>query len=62
VEGGSRLAGGSGGSKFSKLPADAKTQCDKFIKDDGLFLEKGETVEKDLNKARERYAAAYLEN
>ncbi|HDA7251774.1 TPA: hypothetical protein O5T45_002631, partial [Staphylococcus aureus] len=32
VEGGSRMAGGSGGSKFSKLPADAKAQADKFIK------------------------------
>lgn len=60
VEGGSRMAGGGGGSKFSKLPADAKAQADKFIKEDGLFLEKGETVEKDLSKARERYAADYL--
>lgn len=62
VEGGSRVAGGGGGSKFSKLPADAKTQADKFIKEDGLFLEKGETAEKDLAKARERYAASYLES
>lgn len=61
VEGGSRMAGGSGGSKFSKLPADAKAQADKFIKDDGLFLEKGETAEKHLAAARERYAASYLE-
>ncbi|HDA7234988.1 TPA: hypothetical protein O5T43_002567 [Staphylococcus aureus] len=56
------MAGGSGGSKFSKLPADAKAQADKFIKEDGLFLEKGETVEKNLSQARERYAAAYLES
>lgn len=62
VEGGSRVAGGGGGSKYSKLPADAKAQADKFIKEDGLFLEKGETADKDLAKARERYAAAYLEN
>lgn len=62
VEGGSRMAGGGGGSKYSKLPADAKAQADKFIKDDGLFLEKGETAEKDLAKARERYATAYLES
>lgn len=62
VEGGSRVPGGGGGSKYGKLPADAKAQADKFIKEDGLFLEKGETVEKDLPKARERYAAAYLEN
>lgn len=61
VEGSSRLAGGSSGSKFSRLPADAKAQADKFIKEDGLFLEKGETAEKDLSKARERYAAQYLE-
>lgn len=62
VEGGSRMAGGGGGSKFSKLPADAKAQADKFIKEDGLFLEKGETADKDLAKARERYAVAYLES
>ena len=62
VEGGSRMAGGGGGSKYSKLPADAKAQADKFIKDDGLFLEKGETADKDLAKARERYATAYLES
>lgn len=60
VEGGSRNAGGGGGSRFSKLPADAKSQADKFIKEDGLFLEKGEDPVKDLNKARERYAADYF--
>lgn len=60
VEGGSRVAGGGGGSKFSKLPADAKAQADKFIKEDGLFLEKGEDPVKDLAKARERYAADYF--
>jgi len=60
VEGGSRMAGGGSGSKFSKLPADAKAQADKFIKEDGLFLEKGEDPIKDLNKARERYAADYF--
>lgn len=61
VEGGSRMAGGGSGSKFSKLPAEVKAQCDRFIKEDGLFLQKGETAEKDLAKARERYAAEYLE-
>jgi hypothetical protein len=60
VEGGSRVAGGGGGSRFSKLPADAKTQADKFIKEDGLFLEKGEDAVKDIAKARERYAADYF--
>jgi hypothetical protein len=60
VEGGSRSFGGGGGSLFSKLPADAKRQADQFIKDDGLFLEKGETVEKDIGKARERYAKQYF--
>jgi hypothetical protein len=60
VEGGSRVAGGGGGSRFSKLPADAKSQADKFIKEDGLFLEKGEDPVKDLAKARERYAADYF--
>jgi hypothetical protein len=60
VEGGSRVAGGGGGSRFSKLPADAKAQADKFIKEDGLFLEKGEDATKDIAKARERYAADYF--
>mgnify|MGYP001617898611 FL=1 len=60
VEGGSRSPGGGGGSRFSKLPADAKSQADKFIKEDGLFLEKGEDPVKDLAKARERYAADYF--
>lgn len=62
VEGGSRLNGaGGGGSKYSKLPADAKANCDRFIKEDGLFLVAGETVEKDIGKARERYAEKYFE-
>jgi hypothetical protein len=62
VEGGSRVPGGGSRSKYSQLPADAKTQCDKFIKEDGLFLEKGEDPAKDLAKARERYATQYLES
>lgn len=60
VEGGSRNAGGSGRSAWSKLPADAQKQADRFIKDDGLFLEKGETAEKNLQAARDRYAKQYL--
>lgn len=61
VEGGSRLNGaGGGGTRFSKMPADARAMCDKFIKEDGLFLQKGETAEKDLSKARERYAKQYF--
>jgi hypothetical protein len=61
VEGGSRLGGAGGGSsKYSRLPADAKSQCDKFIKDDGLFLKSGESVEKNLAAARERYADQYF--
>lgn len=62
VEGGSRSGGGGSASLWSKLPADAKTQADKFIKEDGLFLNKGETAEKNLSAARERYATQYLEN
>ena len=31
-----------------------------FIKDDGLFLQKGETIDKDITKARERYAKSYF--
>ncbi len=59
--GGSRMGGDGGRSAWSKLPADAQKQADVFIKEDGLFLAKGETVEKDLQKARERYAKEYLE-
>ena len=62
VEGGTRTNGGGNGGSWSKLPADAKAQADKFIKDDGLFLEKDETVEKNLTQARERYAKQYLES
>lgn len=57
--GGSRMGGGSQRSAWSRLPAEAQKQADKFIKEDGLFLEKGETAEKDLQKARERYAKQY---
>jgi ElaB/YqjD/DUF883 family membrane-anchored ribosome-binding protein len=57
--GGSRIGGGSQRSGWSRLPAEAQQQADKFIKGDGLFLEKGETIEKDLQKARERYAKQY---
>jgi len=60
VEGGSRLGGGNGGSKFSKLPAEAKAAADKFIKEDKLFLDAGETPEKNLAQARERYATQYF--
>lgn len=60
VESGSRMNGGGQGSGFSRLPADAKKQADRFIKEDGLFLEKGETLEKNLAQARERYAKQYF--
>ena len=59
VEGGSRTNGG-GRSAYSRLPADAKSQADRFIKEDGLFLEKGETAEKNMATARERYAKQYF--
>lgn len=60
--GGSRIPGGGvPKSAWSQIPDDAKRQADKFIKEEGLFLNKGETVEKDLQKARERYAVDYLE-
>lgn len=62
VEGGSRLAGAGSRSLFGKLPPEAKAACDRFIKEQKLFLEAGETVEKDMAKARERYAAQYWEN
>jgi hypothetical protein len=61
VEGGTRINNGAGGrSLYAKLPAEAKAAADRFIKDDGLFLEKGETVEKNLSQARERYAKQYF--
>lgn len=62
VEGGTRTPNGTGRSLAGKLPADAKAQASKFIREDGLFLEKGETAEKDFNKALERYAAQYFED
>lgn len=67
---GSKVEGGNGGdmggngagrSLFLKLPAEAKAQADRFIKE-GLFLEKGETAEKNMAQARERYARKYLED
>ncbi len=62
VEGGQRVQGGGGRSKFARIPAEAKSQGDKFIKQDGLFLAKGETKDNfNLAAARERYAAAFLE-
>lgn len=63
VEGGSRqFGGGAEKTAWAKLPKEAQVQADRFIKDDSLFLEKGETVDKDLQKARERYAKKYLED
>lgn len=59
VEGGSR-GGGRGGSLYSRMPKEDQAIADRFIKDDKLFLEKGETVEKDLAKARERFAKQYF--
>lgn len=61
VEGASRNGGGNGSAKsFARLPAEAKAAADKFIKEDGLFLEAGETAAKNLGAARERYAAQYF--
>lgn len=61
VEGGSRVQGdGTGRSKWSQLSADFKQVGDSFIKDDGLFLNKGETADTHLAAARERYAASVL--
>lgn len=59
--GGSRMGGESNRSAWSKIPADAQKQADVFIKEDGLFLEKGENAKEHLQKARERYAMQYLE-
>jgi hypothetical protein len=59
--GGSRMGGESNRSAWSKIPVDAQKQADVFIKEDGLFLEKGENAKEHLQKARERYAMQYLE-
>lgn len=64
VEGGSRINGGGGArSLYAKLPPEAKKQADIFIKEDGLFLEKGEKANnpQHLHAARERYAQSYEE-
>lgn len=63
VEGGERIANDtrSGKTKWAQLPAEAKSQADTLIKNDRLFLKKGETIDKNLQDARERYAASYLE-
>jgi hypothetical protein len=60
--GGSRMGGAGSKSAWSRIPAEAQKQADKFIKDDNLFLDikGGETAAKDLQKARERYAVEYL--
>ena len=61
VEGGSRTGGISGRSGlYSKLPKEAKDQCDSQIKD-GLFArgDDGKPIE-DNAKRRERYAKLYF--
>lgn len=58
--GGSRLGGASQRSAWSRLPAEAQKQADRFIDEDGLFLVKGEDKVKDKQKARERYAKEFL--
>jgi hypothetical protein len=62
------LAGAGGKTAWSKLPKEAQAQADRFIKEEGLYIgptfggSKDETIENSLQKARERYAAFYLEN
>ena len=58
VEGGSRNGGGGGGTLYSKLPSDAKQIADKQI---SLYLEPGETIEKDGLRAKERWAKVYFD-
>ena len=57
VEGGSRTGGG-GNSLYSKLPTEAKQIADKQI---DLYLQPGETAEKDGLRAKERWAKVYWE-
>lgn len=61
--GGSRSAGGgnAAGRAWDKLPAEVRPIADSLIKDDGLFLEKGEKAGTHLAAARERYAKQYLQ-
>lgn len=61
VEGGSRMSGAGGRSLYSKLPPEAKEACDRFVKQ-GLFAERGESIEKDAPKMRERYATEYFKD
>lgn len=63
VEGaGGRSSGGGGRSAWSKLDAETQKIADRLIKQDGVYLNKGETVEKNMQQARERYAAKYIED
>ena len=65
VEGAGGRGGGSvdrAGKLFAKLPKEAQAQADSFIKDEGLFLEKGEKPDTHLQAARERYAKDYFED
>ena len=55
VEGGSRSPGGGGGL-YAKLPSEVKAIADKQV---ALYLEPGETAEKDGLKAKERWAKVY---
>jgi len=57
VEGGSRTSGGSK-SFYSKLPPEAKQIADKQA---DLYLQKGETLEKDGLSAKERWAKVYFD-
>ena len=62
VEGGSRSVGGGGRTtgRYSKLPKEAKDQCDSQIKE-GLFArdDDGKLIEETAKK-RERYAKLYF--
>ena len=59
VEGGARTGGKSNGL-WGKLPKDAKAQATRMIKD-GQFIRPGESAEKDIAKAQQRYAESYFE-
>lgn len=60
VEGSARVGGGRG-SKWSQVP-DADRKLAENAGHLPYYLEKGETMEKDIGKARERWAAKYLES
>lgn len=60
VEGGARGGSGKSNGLWGKLHKDARAQATRMIKN-GQFLRPGESIEKDIAKAQQRYAEIYFE-